>query len=189
MKLYVLNLFISCIVLFLVACGNAVTSLPKEVIDFEFTSQDNKRSSLKEFDNKWWIANFMYTNCTFVCPTTMPNLSNVQNNLQELDLDIQIISFSVDPSNDSPKILREYIEEYQVNTNNWSFLTGYSFEDIQKLSEDFFDTVLEGGGPTENEFVHSTNFFLVSPKGEVIEKYNGLSKKEIDIMIDDLKTY
>src|SRR5690625_6350501 len=78
----------------------------------------------------------MYTNCTIVCPTTTPNMVSVQNELKNDGLTPQIISFSIDPSFDTPEVLKDYADDFGADLDHWSFLTGNEFKDIQKLSED-----------------------------------------------------
>lgn len=176
------------IFLLLAACEDTLDSnMSEEIADFEFVTQDNEALSLQDLESKWWVANFMYTNCTIICPTTTPNMASVQAELQSLGLDAQFISFTVDPDHDTPEVLKEYAEEYQADVSNWSFLSGYSFDDIQQLSNHSFKTVLEGGGPDEHEFVHSTSFFLVNPDGEVVKKYDGVSREDLEVLLEDLK--
>ncbi len=161
MKQRFLQVFILVFVfVFLAACENKIDSnMSEEVAEFEYITQDNESLSTADLEDKWLVANFMYTNCTIVCPTTTPNMANVQDELQKSNLNAEFVSFSVDPEVDAPEVLKNYAEEYKVDLSNWSFLSGYSFEEIQDLSNNYFNTALEGGGPEEHEFVHSTNFF------------------------------
>lgn len=184
-----LQAFILFLVIFLSACDGEIidTNMSEDVSDFRFTTQNNEKLGLRDLEGEWWISYFMYTNCTIVCPRTTPNLVKVQEEMNELGLEPQIVSFSIDPDNDTPDVLREYADEYQVDLSNWTFLTGYDFEDIQELSKDSFKTVLEGGGPDAHEYVHSTKFFLVNPDGEIVKQYDGLSTDEIDSLAADLK--
>ena len=177
------------IIMVLSACDDDIidTDMSEEIADFQFTTQDNEKLGLEDLEGEWWIAYFMYTECTIVCPQTTPNMVKVQKELGDLGLEPQIISFSIDPENDTPDVLKEYADEYQVDLSNWTFLTGYDFDEIQKLSKKSFKTVLEGGGPNTHEFVHSTYFFLVNPDGQIVKKYDGLSDEEVDALIGDLK--
>lgn len=68
-----------------------------------------------------------------------------------------------------------------------SFLTGYDFDTITEPSNKFFQTVLDGGGPDNHVYAHSTSFFLINPKGEVIKRYDGLSKLDFENLIADVK--
>lgn len=176
-------------VLVLIACDykEIEPNMSEKVEDFEFITQDNEKFSLKDLAGEWWIANFMYTNCTQVCPTMIPNMSSVQNKLQDLNLNAKIVSFSVDPNYDTPPVLREYVEEYGVDLSTWTFLTDYEFSDIKRLSENSFKTSLDKGSSGETEFAHSTGFFLVDPHGKVIKRYDGLATQDIKLIIEDLK--
>ncbi|MFD1039382.1 SCO family protein [Virgibacillus byunsanensis] len=87
--------------LFLVACGEKIeTNMSTEVQDFEFTTQDKKTLSLEELKGQWWIADFAFTNCTTVCLPMTSNMSKLQDKMKEENLDVQLISFSVDPKHE-----------------------------------------------------------------------------------------
>ncbi len=83
--------------------------------------------SLDNLKGKWWIADFIFTNWTTVCLPMTNNKSILQRKLKDNNLDVQLVSFSVDPDFDSPEVLKEYAEQYGVDFSNWSFLTGYDF--------------------------------------------------------------
>lgn len=184
-----LQILIILLVFFITGCsGEKIEpNISGDVPDFNFTTQDNKQMKQVDLEGEWWITYFMYTNCTQVCPTTTPNMVSLQDSLQELEIDVQIISFTVDPEYDTPKILSEYAEEYQADLSNWTFLTGYDFEDIKDVSKKSFETQLSEGSPGEVQFSHSTNFFLVDPEGNPVKKYDGMGTEELNILIEDLK--
>ena len=183
-------LFVLFLTILLAACGDKIeANMSEEIQDFEFTTQDNTQLSLQDLEGKWWLADFMYTNCTLVCPSMTSNMVKVQKKLKEEDLDVQIISFSVDPNYDSPNVLKEYAIEYEADLSNWYFLTGYDFETIKDLSINSFQTMLQEGTPeNENDLIaHSTSFFLINPNGELIKKYDGMGTQQVDEIIEDLK--
>ncbi|KKE79091.1 SCO family protein [Oceanobacillus caeni] len=174
--------------LFLAACGGypIETNMSQEVANFNFTTQDNESLSLKDLEGEWWIADFIFTNCTTVCLPMTHNMSQLQSKLKEENLDVKLVSFSVDPEFDSPEVLKQYGESYEADFTNWSFLTGYDFDTIKELSiKSFKNLVVE---PKEDDQVmHGTSFFLVSPEGEVIKNYSGVDATEIDSIVADLK--
>ena len=183
-------LFVLFLTILLAACGDKIeANMSEEIQDFEFTTQDNTQLSLQDLEGKWWLADFMYTNCTLVCPSMTSNMVKVQKKLKEEDLDVQIISFSVDPNYDSPNVLKEYAIEYEADLSNWYFLTGYDFETIKDLSINSFQTMLQEGTPeNENDLIaHSTSFFLINPNGELIKKYDGMGTQQVDEIIEDFK--
>ena len=175
------------LVILLSACGSEIESnMSEEMVDFSFINQDEEPIALADLKGEWWISYFSYTKCRTVCPRTTANMVNVQNELKEAGLTPQIISFNADPDDDRPEDLRLYAEENDVDLTSWDFLTGYDFETIQSLSEKSFNAVLESGAA--DQMAHSYMFYLINPQGEVVKKYDGMSKNELDVLIEDVKT-
>ncbi|HLR69536.1 SCO family protein [Virgibacillus alimentarius] len=176
-------------ILFLAACGgeDIETNMSEEVADFEFTTQDEKKLSNKDLEGEWWVADFVFTNCTTVCLPMTSNMSILQDKLKEEDLDVQLVSFSVDPEHDTPEVLRDYAKEYEADLDNWTFLTGYDFQTIKELSIKSFRSLLAEPQPGDDQVTHGTNFFLINPEGEIVKKYDGVDKKEIETIVEDLK--
>lgn len=170
----------------LIACSDKIkTNMSEPMTDFSFMTQDEDILSLEDLKGEWWITYFSYTNCRTVCPRTTANMVEIQNKLKENDLHPQIISFNVDPANDTPNDLKKYAEEYGVDLNTWDFLTGYDFETIQEISKNTFDAVLEVGAA--DQMSHSYMFYLVNPKGKVVKRYDGMSMNQLEALIDDMK--
>lgn len=185
--LFVMGILLS---FFLSACGNEIDSNMSEQVgevDFNLMTQDEDSFSINELEGDWWIAYFMYTNCKIVCTTTTPHMVTVQDELKKDGLHPQIVAFSIDPNYDTPDVLKDYAHEYGADLNDWYFLTGYEFDEIQELSRDSFNTALEEGGPDDHQFVHSTSFFLVNPDGNIIKRYDGMSAKQLDLLVEDLR--
>lgn len=178
-------------VLVLQACGQKLpieTNMNEKVADFSFTTQDNELLQLDDLKGQWWIADFIFTNCTSVCLPMTANMSYLQDRLNEEGLPIQLVSFSVDPDFDSPEVLKAYGEQYDADFTNWSFLTGYEFQTIKELSIKSFRAYLKEPEPGSDQFTHDTRFFLVDPKGKIVKGYNGVQRENIDLLIDDLLT-
>src|SRR5690625_6584762 len=89
------------------------------MLDFEFTTQDEETVSLEDLKGEWWITYMFYTDCRTVCPQTTANMVEIQADLEESGLKPQIISFSVDPENDTPDELRQYADDYGANLDTW----------------------------------------------------------------------
>lgn len=179
--------FVLVMTLFLVACGGEIESnMSKEVGDFEFTTQDNETLGLDDLKGDWWIADFIFTNCTSVCIPMTSNMVELQAELKKQKLDTQLVSFSIDPDYDTPEVLTSYAESYEADLDNWAFLTGYDFETIEKLSLDSFLSPLMQEEDSD-QITHGTRFFLINPEGEIIKHYDGLSNEIVDDIVNDLK--
>ncbi|GAA0308333.1 protein SCO1/2 [Gracilibacillus halotolerans] len=177
------------LILFLVACGEDIdTNMSRDVSDFSFTTQDNETLSSDDLKGKWWIADFIFTNCTTVCLPMTANMSKLQERMKDENLDAHLISFSVDPEYDTPEVLTDYAENYQADLDNWTFLTGYDFQTIKDLSIKSFQSALAEPPAGSDQVMHGTRFFLVNPEGKVIKNYNGIQAESVEEIITDLQT-
>lgn len=176
-------------VLFLVACGEEAieSNMSESIPDFNYTTQDNESFGLDDLKGKWWIADLIFTNCTTVCIPMTTNMVSLQNELKANDLDVELVSFSVDPDYDTPEVLTEYAEDYGADLSNWNFLTGYDFDEIKELSIKTFRSMLQEPGPDSDQVTHGTKFFLIDPNGKLIKHYDGAQADSIGNIIQDLK--
>lgn len=77
------------------------------------------------------LINFMYSTCADSCSTTA-NLARVQRLFGDrMGRDVFMYSISLDPEQDNPQVLRDYVKNNGVQ-QGWTFLTG-SMRDIAIL--------------------------------------------------------
>jgi len=70
------------------------------------------------------VINFIYTSCPDACPLETAKLVEVYSLLGDrVGKDVFFYSVSIDPERDTPEVLKEYAERYQVG-DGWLFLTG-----------------------------------------------------------------
>lgn len=102
------GLAVGLIFLLLCACGGHQIKDPLnyEVESFTFKNQDGKNVSLDSLKGKVWLADFIFTNCETVCPPMTAHMTDLQKKLKAENIDVRIVSFSVDPENDNPKQLK-----------------------------------------------------------------------------------
>ena len=100
--------------------------------DVVLRTQDNKKVRFYEdlIKNKIVTINFFYAKCEGVCPGITANLVKVQKLLgARVGRELFMYSISLKPDEDTPAVLKEYAEMYQVKPG-WQFLTGHP-EDIE----------------------------------------------------------
>lgn len=166
------------------ACSPSIEDpLEWEIEDFTFTNQNNKEFGLADLEGKVWLADFVFTNCTTVCLPMMSNMTSLQEQLKEQGLDVQIVSFSVDPLFDKPEVLKSYAENYGADLSTWNMLTGYTPQEIDDFAMDNFHT-LARKPENDDQVIHGTYFYLVNQEGVIMKSYEGLNPPVEEILAD-----
>lgn len=161
------------------------TDVAWQVPEFKAVDQDGKPFNLSQLKGKVWLADFVFTNCNTVCPPMTSNMSLLQKRLKFEGLDVDIVSFSVDPERDDSKAIYEFAKQHDIDFSNWHFLTGYPFEKIQKLSRETFKAEVRMD-PESDQVVHGVYFYLIDESGKVRKVYNGV-RPDDDQIVKDVK--
>lgn len=181
-KLLILIILLS--ILLLAGCSQGIKDpLEWEIEDFNFINQANEEVGLADLNGEVWLADFIFTNCTTVCLPMTSNMVDLQNQFKEQGLDVKIISFSVDPTVDSPEILKSYAENYGADFASWNLLTGYSPEKIDAFAMDNFKTIARKP-ENDDQVLHGTSFFLIDKNGVIMKSYDGINPPVEEILSD-----
>jgi len=175
------------ITMLVAGCGNGKPSnynIP--VQPFTYVNQEGQTLSLTDLKNKVWIADFVFTYCTTVCPTMTANMAQLQKKLKSAGVEAELVSFSVDPEKDDPEALKNYLSKFDADFTNWNALTGYEFEEIKTfLLKSFKATIVKD--TATDQVIHGTSFYLVDQSGIVVAKYDGMTDTPYDEIITDIK--
>lgn len=106
-----------------------------EVSPFQLIDQDQTSFTEKALRDKITVVNFFFTQCTGLCPRLSKEMTLLQKRFARLE-DFQLVSVSVDPGNDTPEKIAEFIELHGISTRNWSLLTGPESIISQLMVED-----------------------------------------------------
>jgi protein SCO1/2 len=161
-----------------------ISSVP----DFRLTDQEGKGfDSATALRGKPWIANFIFTRCTTVCPVFTARMAQVDKLARERKLATWLVSFSVDPDHDTPEVLKAYAAERGVSTERWSFLTGKTDEITRTVTGALKMHVEKvGGKPVGESIMHGTHFVLVDGAMKVRGYYNLSDADALDRLLSDL---
>ncbi|RIJ64846.1 SCO family protein [Rummeliibacillus sp. TYF005] len=160
-----------------------------KVQDFSYTNQNGDKVSKDSLKGKPWLAMFIFTNCTTVCPPMTRNMTEIQESFKKKGLkDYRIVGFSVDPDTDTPAKLKKYLGQYPVaDDSKWDLLTGYSQDDISAFALKSFKTLVKDD-PNSNQVIHGSSFFLVNQDGVVVKNYSGYKDVPYDTIAVDMET-
>lgn len=105
--------------------------------DVTLVNQDNKKVQLRSFlkQDKVIVLDFIFGTCTTICPVLSASYVNFQNKMGNEAGKVQLLSISIDPEHDSPKVLKTYLTRYRAKPG-WDFLTG-SKENIERVMNAF----------------------------------------------------
>src|ERR1700733_4047542 len=84
---------------------------------FTLTDQDGKPFDSKQLHGKIWVADFVFTGCTSYCPMMTQQMAEFQK--QTAGSGINMVSFSVDPVNDTPAVLTTYATAAKADLSRW----------------------------------------------------------------------
>lgn len=172
----------------LAACGNEIEDpLNWDIESFDYMNQNEETVSLDDLKGKVWMADFVFTNCETVCPPMTFNMSKLNDALVEEGVeDVQFVSFSVDPTVDTPDKIKDFMANYDLAEADWQFLTGYSQEEIEAFAQENFKALVRK--PEEGTQVdHATWFYLVDQDGKIVKAYPGFQDVPYEDIINDIK--
>jgi protein SCO1/2 len=151
------------------------------VPDFNVKDQVGKEINQKHLNDHIYVANFFFASCTDVCPTMNRRLQTVYDKFKEFS-EVQFVSFSVDPENDSIPVLNNYAKKFNADDKIWHFTTG-SKEEIFKAGAGFLLPV----SIEDKTIDHSQQFILVDKANHIRGVYDSGSDAELKRLEGDLK--
>lgn len=187
-KLFLSSIMMLMLLLSACSMGGFKADHKYKIDPFEFTNQHHEQVSLDDLKGTVWIAQFVFTNCETVCLPMMANMTDLQNMLHDEGIeDYKIVSFSVDPKNDTPEVLQEYLDAFDpVDQSKWEMLTGYSQETIENLAIGSFKTFVSKT-PGVDQVTHGTAFSLVNKDGVSVKTYSGAEEVPYEDIVKDMK--
>lgn len=152
---------------------------------FTYLNQDSIKMRSKEFEGKILIVDFFFTHCPSICPPMTAQMRRLNGKTKDIAKHLEFLSFSIDPERDTPSRLRWYIEEKNIEANNWNFFTGNE-DATHLLAKDFFNGA-ERNEEIDGGFGHTPYFILVDREGYPRGLYNGTLVEEVDQMEKDIR--
>jgi protein SCO1/2 len=111
------------------------------------------------------MLDFIYTSCTAVCPLLSEIFAQVQRQLGPDSAKLRMVSISIDPEYDTPRVLRGYAQIYHPGPQ-WRFLTGKA-ADVAAVQQAF-------DAYKANKMDHAPLVFLRASKHSAWIRFDGL---------------
>ena len=170
--------------------GREITdTLFRTLPDFRMTNQQGQAITQEAVKGKIHVADFFFARCPGICPKMSSQLQRVQEAFLN-NPDVVILSYSVDPKNDTVEALQHYAAQYEARPGKWHLLTGEKREIYNLARYGYYVTAKEDDTTStslEDQFVHTDKFVLVDRDGVIRGFYNGTSREDVDKLILEIK--
>ncbi|WP_284653667.1 SCO family protein [Flavobacterium terrisoli] len=162
---------------------------------FQLTDQNNKKITNETYKGKVYVLEFFFSTCPSICPIMNRNMVDIQKEFFG-NPNFGIASITINPENDTPKVLKEHADLIGVKSSNWHMLTGEK-EYIFNISNKGFNIYAGENKNVSGGFEHSGLFALIDKEGNIrcrkdkfgnpILYYDGLEKKGVKAITEDIK--
>jgi len=135
---------------------------------FSLTNQDGEGITNETFRGQSLVLTFIFTRCPVpnFCPRLSSNFAELQKAIHNGQISkARLLSVSLDPEFDSPKILKEYGASLHADPTVWTFATG----DVASLLEAFSVYRKTEGGTIS----HGLATALVDADGKIVRIWRG----------------
>lgn len=152
---------------------------------FTLTSQADRPFGSEDLRGKVWVANFIFTRCPTVCPVFTAQMAGLQRDLAAKGAaEVRLVSFSVDPSHDTPERLAEYGTRHGADFERWTFLTGEP-DAIKTAVVEGLKIAAEPVGPDDDlaSVFHGSHFVLVDGEGRIRGYYASEDEHRVEALL------
>ena len=164
------------------------TPEPGEAVpEFSLVNQDGKRLRLADFRGKALVVTFIYTRCPLpdYCPLMSKNFAEIAKQVGDdpkLKDSVRLLSISIDPEYDQPRVLTEYAKDYGAGatpTRLWELATGKP-EEVRRVAKFFGLDYWQDSG----QIIHALVTAVLDGQGKVLRIYRGNDWKPADVIED-----
>lgn len=143
---------------------------PRKVNQFSLIGTDNQAFDNAHLQGHWTLVFFGFTNCGYLCPTTMAELGKMRRILEEKHIKNlpHVVMISIDPDRDNLDKLNRYVTSFHPE-----FYGARGEEDVIKsITKEMgiaYGKVInkESTDPDTYDVQHSGAVMLFNPKGEL----------------------
>jgi protein SCO1/2 len=163
-------------------------SLSMPLPEFRLTNERGEPFGSKELLGRVWVADFVFTSCPTACPKLTARMAEIQHRTRNLGDAFHLVTFTVDPENDTPERLAAYAAKHRASKSRWTFLTG-PLGDLETTVVKGFKIAMgkEESSPGSGIFgiFHGERLVLVDAKGNVRGYYEA-TDEGVDALLRDI---
>ncbi len=137
----------------------------------KWNTEEGKTIQLKDLKGKTLVMVMIYTTCKAACPRLVADMRNIEKQIPKKTKDnIQYVLVSIDPETDTPKRLKEFAKENQMDGEQWTFLQGT----VSGVREFANVLAVKYKEISPLDFSHSNIISVFNQGGELVHQQEGL---------------
>lgn len=130
-----------------------------------------------DFEGTITVIGFIYTHCPDVCPAITANLKNVDGMLEE-GSDVRFLGVTFDPERDTPSVLDRYMEQFELDEERYTFVTGdtatvHTMLDALDIRARISNRYTTEDGERRYFMNHTNRISVLDRRGRVRLEYSG----------------
>jgi protein SCO1/2 len=160
-------------------------SVDKAAPDFALQDADGKPVQLSDLRGKVVVLHFIYARCPDICPLHADRIAEIQSMVNQTPMkeQVQFVTITTDPKNDTPDILHVYGEQHRLDPANWVFLTTRAEQPedaTRNLAEQFGHKFMKEDGGYQ---VHGIVTHVIDKEGHWRANFHGLRFEPTNLVV------
>ena len=141
---------------------------------FQLVDQEGKPYGRSNMKGDVHIVMLFVTRCPTICPKMIKAMKRLRKGFAFHKMPVKMLSITVDPGHDTPKILRAYRKKFGIKGQDWRFLTSKDEAAVMRLARQGLKTAVNRPKKLESMFdiSHSGKLILVDRKGRIRGYYS-----------------
>ena len=156
------------------------------LLDSKWQNQDAEELQLKNLKGKNLVMVMIFTSCRTACPILVADMKKVHDKIEKNKLkDTSLVLISIDPTNDTPEVLKKFAAERNMDSQPWIFLR--SDEESTREFANVLAVKYKKISPIE--FSHSNIISVFNRNGELVsqEEGSGINSDAVAKTVNELK--
>jgi protein SCO1/2 len=134
------------------------------------------------------VVDFVFTRCPSSCPRLTARMGELQARLEKDGSGARLVSFSVDPENDTPPVLAAYATKAGAEPGRWSFVTGPVMDVTRAVVLGFkMSAAKVYTGADDYDVTHGDWFVLTDGAGAIRGYYPTEEPADFEKMVADVE--
>jgi len=156
------------------------------LLDSKWQNQNGEELYLRDLKGKNLVVVMIFTSCRTACPILVADMKKIHAKIEKNKLeDTSLVLISIDPTNDTPEVLKKFAAERNMDESPWIFLR--SDEDATREFANVLAVKYKKISPVE--FSHSNIISVFDRNGELVsqEEGSGINSDAVTETVNQLK--